>query len=231
MKTRSGFFLALSLLVVSSANPAIAQSVTDLRQENARLKAELRALAAQGCSAPSTSTATWSADALTARIDAIRVGWRQDRREVHVTTTITLRNTSQLPLALNYQSRSFNLVDDRGYTYSLPMSKAVSGIPIAYESQADSTAVISAGGTRTVTFSAYRTMHKGETPGHRFDLNATFIQLEDLGQGRIRKVRDFPVAFTNAPASGSGLSLDKNTAPFPQVAEQLVGTLLDRLSR
>ena len=29
---------------------------------------------------------------------------------------------------------------------------------------------------------------------------------EDLGQGRIRKVRDFPVAFTNATASTRGAS-------------------------
>lgn len=205
MKHTSLTRMALAtLLLVASTAPANAQSASQLKQENARLRAELRALQAQSCNSSTSSPELWSEDALNARIEVVRVGWRQDRHEVHVTTTITLRNTSRLPLAINYQSRSFNLVDDRGYSYKLPMTKSVSGIPIAYESQADPTAVIAAGGSRTVTFSAYRKMGKGETPGDRFDLNATFIQLEDMGQGRIRKVRDFPVAFTNAPASGTG---------------------------
>ena len=44
-------------------------------------------------------------------------------------------------------------------------------------------------------------MKKGQTIGSGFDINATFVQLEDLGQGRIRTLRDFQVAFTSVSAS------------------------------
>lgn len=191
-----------TLILVALTAPANAQNLSQLKQENARLKAQIEILQAQDCGTSPRAGHDWKQGDLSATIDTIRVGGRQDRREAHITTTLTLRNTGRVPMSLNYKSRSFKLVDDLGYAYALPMSKSVAGIPIAYEHQADATAIIGPGESRTVTFSAQRTMARGETPGRTFDLNASFIQIEDQGQGKIRKVRDYSAGFTNVPASG-----------------------------
>ena len=204
MNTRSGLLLSLSLVAVSAAIPASAQSITELKQENVRLKARIEALQSQQCGPGSTKgPGSWNGNGVSARIDSIRPGLN-NHNDARISVTITLRNTTSMPMALNYQSRSFSLVDEFGYQYSThSYGGSVKGIPTA-NSQADPTAIIGPGASRTVTFIAARSMNRGQTIGSRFDMNATFIQVEDLGQGRIRKVRDFPVAFTNAPASGTG---------------------------
>lgn len=196
---RSRAILLSFALAVSS--PACAQSAAQLKQENARLKAQIETLQAQDCGRTSSDGNEWKQGSLGATIDAIRVGGRQDRREAHITITLTLRNLGNAPMAINYKSRSFKLADDLGNAYALPISKGVAGIPIAYEHQADATALLTPGETRKVTFSAVRTMAKGEKPGRVFDLNASFIHIEDMGQGRIRKVHDYSAGFTNVSAS------------------------------
>ena len=71
-------------------------------------------------------------------------------------------------------------------------------------------------------------MRPGQTPGTRFDINATFGQYEDLGQGRVRKVRDFPVAFTNVAASGR---LTSSASPGSNAVNQAANALLRRLTK
>ncbi|TXH65320.1 MAG: hypothetical protein E6Q81_02085 [Thermomonas sp.] len=191
--------LALALII---AMPASAENVAQLKQENTRLRAQVEMLQGQNCGSSMPAGTDWSGDGLTARIDTIRPGVN-NHNDARITVTVTLRNTTTRPMALNYQSRSFNLVDDAGYQYLTHMhGGTVTGIPTA-NSSADTTAIISPGGSRTVTFVAARSMNRGQTIGNRFDMNATFIQVEDLGQGKVRKVRDFQIAFTNMPASGS----------------------------
>ena len=191
------------LLTVASIAPANAQGPDQLRQENARLKARIEALQSQRCDPDSTTaTGSWSGDGLHARIDSIRPGLN-NHDDARISVTITLRNTTSTPMALNYQSRSFSLVDDVGYQYSAHLyGGSVKGIPTANSSSADTTAILGPGSSRTVTFIAARSMKRGQTIGRRFDMNATFIQIEDLGQGRVRKVRDYPVAFTDFRTSG-----------------------------
>lgn len=191
-----------TLLLLAATAPANAQSQTQLRQENARLKAQIEALQSRQCDPGSTNgPGGWNGDGLSARIDSIRPGLN-NHNDARISVTVTLRNTTSLPIALNYQSRSFSLVDDFGYQYSTHLyGGSVKGIPTA-NSEADTTAIIGPGSSRTVTFIAARSMNRGQTTGRHFDMNATFIQVEDLGQGRVRKVRDYPIAFTDVRASG-----------------------------
>lgn len=196
------FHYSILFVALTMAIPANAQSVTDLRQENARLKAQIKALQSQQCDPESTNgPGSWNGDGVSARIDSIRPGLN-NHNDARISVTITLRNTTSMPMALNYQSQSFSLVDEFGYQYSThSYGGSVKGIPTA-NSEADPTAIIGPGASRTVTFIAARSMNRGQTTGRRFDMNATFIQVEDLGQGRVRKVRDYPVAFTDVRASG-----------------------------
>lgn len=192
----------VTLLLVASTAPANAQSLSQLKQENARLRAELQALQAQGRGSQTGSAPTWSAGALRANVEVIRVGQRSNhpgQPDGHVTITLKLHNTGIKAIALNYLSGSFRLVDEAGHEYRATLRKA-SGIPTASNSEADPTAFIDAGGSRVVTFNAFRVPSASDALPRRFDVNATFIQLEDVGEGRVRKVRDYQAAFTNVSA-------------------------------
>lgn len=221
--------VALMLLI---STPAFAQSVAQLKQENQRLKAELQALQSQ-CPPSTLVGMNWQGEVLQAKLDSVLVGWPK-AGTVEVTITATIRNTGPSPMIVNYLSKSMSVVDDNGHRYNIkqysPETDSVKGIPIygQYGSRSvDTTAIISAGGTRTITFVLGRRMDSGQAPGSRFDINATFVQFEDLGQGRIRKVRDFPVAFTNAAASTRGASsvINRETNTMDQAAERLLHRL------
>lgn len=212
-----------------AANPAFAQSTAQLKQENAQLRAELQALQSQ-CALPSSSPgASWKGQTLDARIDAIRIGMNRGR--ITVTTAITLQNTGPTPLILNYKWNSAVFVDSNGYQYNGDYTtNGIRGLGIAKYSTADSNSAISPGESRTITFTRERYPKNGQTVGNAFDINATFVQLEDLGEGRIRQVRDFPVAFTHVPASGrSPTSTIGN--PASGVVDHAVDSLLKRLTK
>ena len=132
-------------------------------------------------------------------------------------------------MVLNYETNSLSVTDSNGYNYIMDYErvnpeKTIKGIPATKFARVDTSAVIMPGASRTVTFIADRKMNAGQTPGGRFDINATFGQYEDLGQGRIRKVRDYPVAFTNVTTSGRGLSSTSAT----DHASGNVGRAVDR---
>ena len=211
MTFRVSATVLVMLLALASSLPAYGQSVSRLQQDNARLRAQLEALQAQGCGIGTPADGSHRGNPLVGTIDAVRVGPATGYASGHVAVTVvmTLRNAGNAPLALNYQKGSFSVTDDRGYQYELRhehsstrYSQDLKGIPMATSNRADTTSVIHPGGRRTVTFIGTRYMKDGQTPGHRFDINATFVALEDLGQGSVRKVRDFPVAFTDVRASG-----------------------------
>ena len=202
--------IPLSLVLALSASPpAAAQSLAQLQQENAQLRAQIAVLQAQGCSGQPTPGATWSDSQLAARVASIRVGTSsRDHREVEISVALALTNTSSTPLALNYEYGSFSLADNRGYRYILSLSSEsthVKGIPVATSSRADARQPLMPGQSSTVTFISHRRMRDGQTPGDSFDVNATFGAYQDEGQGRIRKLRTYPVALTNVQRSAGQL--------------------------
>lgn len=233
MKTKCIAKLLLSL-ALAACLPVSAQSTAQLKQENERLKAQLQALQAQGCTPAAPVGANWANGALDARLDAIRIGRLGSSSITEVTVTMTLRNSGTTPLILNYLATSLSVTDDHGYHYEMYAekmnpTKTIKGIPTSVYNRGDTSSVLSPGASRTVTFIANRSMKNGQTPGDRFDINATFVQFEDLGQGRIRKVRDYPVAFTNVARSGSGISQGNNGNPVPQAVGQAVDRVLGRI--
>lgn len=222
----------LLLLGLALTLPVQAQSTAQLKQENERLRAELQALQAQCTPSSGSSQVPWTQGEVEARLDTLRVSPpRYDGGRADIVATLTLRNTGSTPLALNYLHDSWSATDNNGYRYSVSVAAPISGIPEAYGDRADPSAVIMPGRSRTVTVPARRDMSTGQTPGNRYDLNITFVQVEDLGQGRVRKVRDFPVAFTNVPPSTDGLPASLSSPGAKPVLERAAGKLLERLGR
>ena len=233
MKTTLPTSLLLALAIGTSL-PASAQSVSQLQQENAQLRAQIAALQAQGCAAPSTAESTWSDAQLSARVESIRVGTRSnDRNTTEISVALTLTNTGNTPLPLNYEYGSFSLTDNRGYRYELSLSSEsthVKGIPVATSSRADARQPLMPGRSSTVTFLTSRKMRDGQTPGDSFDINTTFGAYQDEGQGRIRKLRTYPVAFTNVHRSTAGYTGDQSGQNLPtEVGEKVIDRLVDGL--
>ena len=204
--------IVLAVLMVVSM-PVLAQSAAQLQSQINQLKNEVEQIKAQLGSAPrpGAGRAVPSQQGnLSANIESIRVAQPYPRTpRLHATVVMTLINTGSEPLYLNYKAGSFNLVDSNGYQYEFysgsigEVESGVKGIPIAKSGRADARSSIPAGGTRKVTFTVVRDARSGQTIGNTFDVSATFVEVADLGEGRVKVTRELPVTITNVPLGGS----------------------------
>lgn len=225
---------------IGSALPASAQNVSQLQQENAQLRAQLQALQ-QRCDSPlpDTQSGVSQAGKVQAHIASLRVGAATGYASGHIAVTVvmTLTNTGNSPMALNYEERSYALTDNNGYQYNLRnehsgvyAKEGVKGIPIATPGRASTNQLLAPGQSNSVTFIAIRSMRDGQTPGTAFDVNASFGQYQDEGQGRIRKINTYPLAFTNVPRSAAGYTGEQTGQSLPaEVGSRAVDRLLDGL--
>lgn len=226
------FLLLPAALLVAAAAPAQSQSA--LEQENQRLRAQIQTMQQSGCTAPTPETTAWRDNQLAASVTAIRLGPKGPnyRNTIVATVSIEVRNTGNEPLPLNYEKGSFSLTDSHGYTYKLQdydEYDSVKGIPVANTNRADPRQPLMPGQASTVTFLAQRSMGGGQTPGGHFDINATFGAYRDEGQGRVRKVRTFPVAFTNIAGSTATVPLASPAAPLQEQGGKALNRLVDGL--
>ena len=195
---------------------AAAQTAEQLQQENARLRAQLAAQQTASAQIPNGTAR------LDATIQSIRAGQPAGFTNSHAGLTITmiLRNTGSVPLALNYQQKTFSATDNNGYQYSLyhehlvtAYSEDIKGIPMASSSRASTNFVLQPGQSSPVTFIAVRYLDKGQTVGNRVDVTATFGAYQDMGQGRIKQLQTFPVSLLGQPiATGAGWGQAANAA-------------------
>ncbi len=233
---RTPVYVCTFILIACAPLHASAQSTAQLKSENADLRAQLAALQAQGCVAPPGpgTSPEWRDAQLSARVASIRVGLQRNSRVTYdATVSITLTNTGNAPLALNYEQGTFSLTDNHGYQYELQTyspAKFVKGIPIANGRTASTHQPLMPGQSSTVTFITDRQMSNGQTPGNRFDISATFGAYQDEGQGRIRKLQMFPVTFTDVARSSSGFDGGQTGTSQPaEVGGKVIDRLLDGL--
>lgn len=232
--TRHALMIGLGLCI---ATPALAQQGNSLEQENARLRAELQALQ-QRQGGTTSAPVTVQGAALEGSIASLRLGQATGytKGTVALTVMLALRNTGNVPLTLNYEQNSFAATDNHGYQYRLyhehlsdkAYAQDIKGIPMATRSRAGTSQILAPGQSLNVTFIATRYMRDGQTPGSHFDIQATFGQYQDEGQGRIRKLRDFPVAFTNQ-TPGAGQPGSSPAARGSRLLERAADQLLDRV--
>lgn len=205
---------AIALLCIAStllpATAALAQDSAALKREIARLQAELAQQKASCHAGPPAGAASGQrVGDLSFSVPSVRVGQATGsvKGTISVTTTISIRNDGKAPIALNYNSRSFGVVDDKGYEYRIPNeylhggnARFIKGLSIATSTKADTRDVLSPGQEVLVTFIAQRFMRDGEAPGNGFNINTSFGEYADEGEGRVRHVRDYPVGFLGVAA-------------------------------
>jgi hypothetical protein len=199
----------MAVVLIALAPLAMAQtnhpSANVLQQENASLRAELAQVRAS-CTAAGNAGPAVAGEQRVGDLAFSVVSLRTGASDFMsggsaVTLTVRIHNNGSQPVSLDYNQRTFGLVDDHGYEYKLYdentpsfIGKDVKGIPMATESAVSVSNVLQPGQDQNVTFIALRFMRNGETVGSRFDLNVTFGQYADLGQGRAKHVRDYPFA-------------------------------------
>jgi len=231
-----------TILMALAPLHASAQSVAQLKSENADPRAQLQAMQ-QRCEnpLPGNQPGVSKAGQVQAHIASLRIGPATGFAPGHIAVTVvmTLTNTGSSPLALNYEKRSYALTDNNGYQYNLhnehlneAAKEDVKGIPIATPGYASTSQVLAPGQSNSVTFIAVRSMRNGQTPGTVFDVNASFGQYQDEGQGRIRKVNTYPVAFTNVSPSAAGHGAGQLGQDLPgEVGSKVIDRLVDGLFR
>lgn len=229
-------FVCATILMALAPLHASAQSAAQLKSENADLRAQLQAMQ-QRCENPlnGNQPIVSQVGPVQARIASLRIGPATGFSPGHIAVTVvmTLTNTGNSSIALNYEKRSYALTDSNGYQYNLRnehLSEAakedVKGIPIATPGSASTSQMLAPGQSNSVTFIAVRNMRQGQTPGTAFDVNASFGQYQDEGHGRIRKVNTYPVAFTNVSAATAGNGAGQ---PGQNLPTEVGGKALDRL--
>lgn len=195
-RSRSSHCLAVLFAALFMALPAAAQ------------ESGTGAIAA-GQSAPQT------VGELSFRITSLRVSRPNDpatRSLTMATVTLSIRNQGAQTVFLNALKGSAVLTNDLGYRWQEAGSGSVRGIDQADKTRASLNNPIEPGTELRVQYSLRYSALPGRTIGAVYDFAAEFESLEDLGEGRLRKLREYSVAFTDlqrsdlAAAAGQELS-------------------------
>mgnify|MGYP001567658689 CR=1 FL=1 len=128
---------------------------------------------------------------------------------------LTIRNHGLKPISLTYLHESATMSDDRGYRWkdAVNTNSNSTGIALTDYQGASLESVIDPAGELRVTIPLTFGLNPGQSPGSSFDFQAAFASYEDLGQGKIRRTRQYPV---------SVVGLQPNTAsavPVPGMQE------------
>ncbi|MDQ7280503.1 hypothetical protein O0J73_07125 [Stenotrophomonas sp. Sm6012] len=176
----------LFLAMMAMNATAWAQSNEQLQRENAESRAQLAQQDGQ------------QAQPLAYSIQSVRKQEKPNGAS-HLVITVQVRNQSREPLALNYLSRSTNLVDNHGLSYSPTQNYGkIHGIPVA-KNTADPSVNLPVGGSLTFVIDATNYLKNGERMGSEFDLHFTLGHFGHDAKRQIVKLRDFPASFTHVP--------------------------------
>lgn len=134
---------------------------------------------------------------LSFRITSLRVSQRNNLGNSVAAAALSIHNRGTKPVSLTYVDDSAAMTDDHGYTWkdAVDVNRNTSGIALTAYNGASLESVIDPGSAIGITLPMAFAMNDGQTPGASFDMQATFVSYEDLGQGRLRRLRTYPVSF------------------------------------
>lgn len=113
------------------------------------------------------------------------------------TLTLTITNNGKSPIALNYKNDSGIMVNEHGYTWKVPnYGGGVSGLPVENGRSASTDYIIDPGSELRATLQlVLEAMKPGQTVGNEYNFQAVFTSFKDMGEGRLSRVRAYPVSF------------------------------------
>lgn len=134
---------------------------------------------------------------LSFRITSLRVSQRNNLGNSTAAAAVSIRNRGTNPVSLTYLDDSAAMTDDHGYSWkdAVDVNRNTSGIALTAYNGASLETVVDPGSAIGITLPMTFAMNDGQSPGASFDMQATFISYEDLGQGRLRRLRAYPVSF------------------------------------
>lgn len=180
---------------------------------------------AAGQSAPQT------VGELSFRITSLRVARPSSpatRSPSRATLTLSIRNQGPQTIFLNALGGSAVLTNDLGYRWLESGNASVRGLDVAEKTRASLNNPIEPGAELRVQYTLRYLVLPGQSIGASYDFVAGFESLQDLGEGRLRKLREYAVAFTDvqrsdlAGAAGQELS---------DGVDEVMGTLFGKRRR
>lgn len=172
-------------------------------------------VAAQEPAVAAGESAPQTVGELSFRITSLRVARPSSpatRSLSRATITLSIRNQGAQTVFLNALKGSAVLTNDLGYRWQEGYNGSVTGLDVAEKTRASLNNPIEPGAELRVQYSLRYTVMPGQSIGASYDFAAGFESLEDLGEGRLRKLREYSVAFTDvqrsdlAAAAGQELS-------------------------
>lgn len=132
------------------------------------------------------------------RISRVKPNTYSTTDDVWATLTLTITNTGKTPIALNYKGKSASFVNEHGYSWRERNDlggRAITGLPVETSNSASTDYVIDPGGELSATIPLLANLEPAQSTGTSFNFQAVFSSFKDMGEGRLKKVRSYPVSF------------------------------------
>lgn len=172
-----------------------------------------------------------SFQATSLRISRVTPNKYSTEDDVWATLTLTITNHGKEPIALNYKEKSASFVNEHGYSWRERndlSGRAISGLAIETRNSASTDYVVDPGGQLSATIPLFLGLKPNQSTGTSFNFQAVFSSFKDMGEGRLKKIRSYPVSFMGLKKS----SLSEATAQSAKDGASNVGlNLKDALGR
>jgi hypothetical protein len=129
-------------------------------------------------------------------IKSLRVAGQTETSPFSIATVaIQVVNKGATPIALDYKKGAMTLTDEHGYIFDdHTYGSQVVGIGVSDGNSASVDYVIDPGQTLGIQCHLSRATQRGQTVGQNFDFAGEFIAFQDMGEGKVKALRNYPVS-------------------------------------
>lgn len=153
------------------------------------------------------------------RISRVKPNKYASRDETWATLALTITNHGKEPIALDYKGGSASFVNEHGYAWTERhdlSGREISGLPVEGNNQASVDYVVDPGGQLSATIPLFSELSPNQSTGTTFNFQAVFSSFKDMGEGRLKRLRSYPVSFIGLKQSStpeaSGTDLKNGTS-------------------
>ncbi len=158
-----------------------------------------------GSTVPAGQSEVQTVGDLNFQITALRVAKPSNparRGPTNATITLAIRNQGAQPVFLNARKGSAVLSNELGYRWGEGIHPQIRGIDVSDGRSASLDHPIAPGAELRVQYALRYSALPGQTIGSVYSFSAEFDSLQDLGEGRLRKLREYAVVFDGLQNAG-----------------------------